>query len=149
MAVNQLGNALAKTGTTFTADDDPELVAEALPFGLKLMESVLAETPEHKGLLLATSKGFAQYSYAYVYLDALREREEDYFAARAMELRSKKLFLRSRDYGLRGLETYAPGFRDEFNVNPVSAVQSLDIDALPLIYWTAAAWAGAINADKT
>ncbi len=30
-------------------DDDPELVGAALPFSLKLMESVLAETPEHRG----------------------------------------------------------------------------------------------------
>ena len=84
LAVNQIGNALAQTGTTFTSDDDPELVAQALPFGLKVMESVLAETPEHEGLLLAAAKGYTQYSYAFVYLDAIKAREDDYFAARKM-----------------------------------------------------------------
>lgn len=149
MAMNQVGNALAQTGTAFTSDDDPELVAEALPFGLKLMESILAQTPEHEDLLLATSKGFTQYSYAYVYLEALREREVDYFQARKMELRSKKLFLRARDYGLRGLEIQSSGFKEKFLSDPGSAVALVDDDGIDLLYWTAAAWAGAINTDKT
>jgi predicted anti-sigma-YlaC factor YlaD len=149
LAVNQIGNALAQTGTTFTSDDDPELVAQALPFGLKVMESVLAETPEHEGLLLAAAKGYTQYSYAFVYLDAIKAREDDYFAARKMELRSKKLFLRARNYGLQGLEAGSQGFRTAFNNNPRSAVQSVDIDSIGLLYWTAASWAAAITADKT
>ena len=37
-ALNTLGDALAGSGTTFSADDDPELVKAAVPFSLKLME---------------------------------------------------------------------------------------------------------------
>ena len=40
-AVNQLGNGLAESGTTFASDDDPDLVGQALPFSLKLIESLL------------------------------------------------------------------------------------------------------------
>jgi len=36
-AINQLGNALANTGTTFAADEDPELIRAAVPFSLKLV----------------------------------------------------------------------------------------------------------------
>lgn len=149
MAVNQIGTALAQTGTTFTSDDDPELVGQALPFGLKLMESVLAQTPKHEALLLATSKGYTQYGYAFVYLDAIKAREEDYFEARKLELRSKKLFLRARDYGLQGLEAMMPGFRSEFEANPSAALQEIDLDGMGHLYWTAASWASAITADKT
>ena len=53
MAVNKVGNALAGSGTTFASDDDPELVKAAVPFSLKLMESLLNESPRHEGLLLA------------------------------------------------------------------------------------------------
>ena len=35
-----------------------ELVREAVPFSLKLIESLLAESPRHRGLLLAACKGF-------------------------------------------------------------------------------------------
>ena len=149
LAVNQIGNALAQTGTTFTSDDDPELVAQALPFGLKLMESVLAETPEHQGLLLATAKGYTQYGYAFVYLESIKAREVDYFEARKMELRSKKLFLRARNYGLQGLEASNPGFGEAFNLDPRSAVQDVDQKSIGLLYWTAASWAAAITSDKT
>src|SRR5579871_4533985 len=69
-AINQLGNALSGTGSTFGSDDDPELIRAAVPFSLKLIESLLAESPKHKGLLLAAAQGFTQYSYAFVQEDA-------------------------------------------------------------------------------
>ena len=48
-AVDTLGDALAAGGTTFSADDDPQLIAAAVPFSLKLMESLLAERPDALG----------------------------------------------------------------------------------------------------
>ena len=44
-AINQLGNALAGSGTVFASDPDPELIRDAVPFSLKLIESLLAESP--------------------------------------------------------------------------------------------------------
>jgi len=41
-AVNRIGDALAAGGSTFESDEDLELVGDALPFGLKLTESLLA-----------------------------------------------------------------------------------------------------------
>src|ERR1035438_7573643 len=52
--------------TTFTSDNDPELVEAAIPFGLKLYESLLAESPKHAALLLAAAQGFKEFSYAFV-----------------------------------------------------------------------------------
>src|ERR1700722_20083498 len=69
-AINQLGNALAGTSGTFGSNDDPELIRAAVPFSLKLIESLLAETPNNKNLLLAASQGFTQYSFAFVQEDA-------------------------------------------------------------------------------
>jgi hypothetical protein len=59
MAVNRLGDALTGGGTTFASDNDPELVKAAVPFSLKLMESLLSESPNSKGLLFATATGRA------------------------------------------------------------------------------------------
>src|SRR5262245_66292050 len=70
IATDRLADALASSGTTYASDDDPELVEAALPFSLKLMESVLADAPEHRGLLAATSAAFTQYAYAFVQQDA-------------------------------------------------------------------------------
>jgi hypothetical protein len=40
---------LASGGSTYASDDAPDLVGEALPFGLKLIESLLVESPNTKG----------------------------------------------------------------------------------------------------
>src|SRR3954463_13766008 len=77
-AINKLGDALAGSGTVFASDDDPELIASAAPFSLKLIESLLAETPNHTALLLAASRGFTQYAFAFVQAHA-EEIESDSF----------------------------------------------------------------------
>ena len=47
IAVDKAGDALSQGTSAFATDDDPELIAAAAPFSLKLMESVLAENPNH------------------------------------------------------------------------------------------------------
>ena len=83
MAVNRVGSALAGSGTTFAADNDPELVKAAVPFSLKLMEGVLDENPRHAGLLLATASGFTQYSFAFVQQEADELEATNFAAAQA------------------------------------------------------------------
>ncbi len=147
-AVNKMGNALAGSGTTFASDDNPDLVRGATPFSLKLMESLLAESPEHRGLLLAAARGFTQYSFAFTEQDA--DEIEDADLERALELRrdARRLYIRAKDYGLRGLETAHKGFGDELFLDPENAVQELVVKDVPLCYWTAASWAKAISLSK-
>src|SRR5258708_16650072 len=103
MAVNKLGDALANGGTTFASDDDPELVKAAVPFSLKLMESLLEESPRHKGLLFATASGFTQYADAFVQQDADELEDKDVNAATELRARSRPLYLRARNYRLPAL----------------------------------------------
>jgi len=144
LAVNQLGNALAAGGTTFASDDDPELVGGALPFSLKLMESLLAQSPEHAPLLVATSRGFTQYAYGWVNPAA----DEDGESAEFARARSKRLYLRGRDYGMRALSVSIDNFRVRFAVNPRAAVALARKRDVPALYWTAAAWGMAIATGK-
>ncbi|MGQ0695560.1 MAG: TRAP transporter TatT component family protein, partial [Nitrospiraceae bacterium] len=58
LAADLVGDALAGDSDVFSSDDDPELVREAIPFGLKTYESLLAISPGHQGLLLSAAKGF-------------------------------------------------------------------------------------------
>jgi predicted anti-sigma-YlaC factor YlaD len=148
MAVNKVGDALAGGGTTFSSDDDPEFIKSAVPFSLKLMESLLAESPKHKGLLFATSSGFTQYGYAFVQQDADEIEAKDYAAAEAMRVRAKRLYLRARGYGLRGLEAAHPGFTNALAADPRKAVASMKKSDVPQLYWTAAAWGAAIALSK-
>ncbi len=148
MAVDRLADALAEGGSTFNSDDDPELVKAAIPFSLKLMETLLAETPRHKGLLYATASGFTQYSYAFVQQEADELEEVDLAAAFAMRDRAKRLYLRARDYGLRGLEVAHPDFEAALWDNPIEAVGGTKAADVPLLYWTAASWGLAISMAK-
>jgi predicted anti-sigma-YlaC factor YlaD len=143
-AVNKLGDALAESGSTFASDDDPELVGDAIPFGLKTMESLLAESPRHKGLLLAACSGFVQYSYGWVQLEADYIEEDSLAEATHQRDRARRLYLRARDYGLRGLEVDHPGLRAELTRDPVAALEKTERKDVPLLYWTAVAWAGAM-----
>src|SRR6202789_3802077 len=146
-AINQLGNALAGTGTTFSADDDPELIRAAVPFSLKLVESLLAENPRHEGLLLAAARGFTQYAYAFVQEDADELEDTNKVAATAMRARAAKLYLRARNYGLRGIEVKHPGFAERLRANPKEAVKALKKSDVPLMYWTAISWGAALSAS--
>lgn len=148
MAVNKVGDALAGGGTTFASDDDPELIKAAVPFSLKLMESLLEESPRHKGLLFATTSGFTQYAYAFVQQDADEAEDKDIAAAAELRARARRLYLRARNYGLRGLEVAHPGFQKALNGNPQSAVAATRIKDVPLLYWTAVSWAAAVSVSK-
>ena len=148
MAINKLGDALSGSGTGFASDDDPELVKAAVPFSLKLIESLLAESPQHKGMLLAACSGFTQYSFAFVNQDADELEDTDIAAATRMRVRAKRLYLRARGYGLRGLEVKHAGFEQALRKNPKTAVKSATVSDVPLLYWTAAAWGSAISVSK-
>jgi len=143
LAVNQVGNALAGGGSVFTSDNDPELIGQALPFSLKLMESVLAQSPKHQPLLIATSRGFTQYTYGWV--EPAGEGDDDRDLAR---LRAKRLYLRARDYGLRALEVSIDDFRERLDSDPQMTVALAGKRDVPALYWTAAAWGLAISSGK-
>ena len=148
LAVNSMGDALASSGSGFGADDDIELVGAAAPFSLKLMESVLAESPGHRGLLLAAAQGFVQYSYAFVELRADELEDKDLQGAYAKRERARRLYLRARNYGMRGLESALPGFGAAVKTDPAGTLARASEREIALLYWTGVAWAAAISLSK-
>ena len=147
-AINKIGDSLANSGTTFSSDNDPELVGEAVPFSLKLIESLLAESPKHRGLLLAATMDFTQYAYAFVQEPADETEGSDVEKANALRTRARLLYLRARDYGLRGLETRHRGIGEALRREPKTAVRSATARDIPLLYWTAVSWGAAIAQSK-
>ena len=148
MAVNTLGNALSEGTSGFAKDEDPELVRDAVPFALKTIESLIDQSPKHRGLLTAACSGFTQYSYAYVQAEADYVEAQDLARATAMRTRAKKLYLRAVDYGLRSLDVGSPGFRDRLRKDPDATLAKMKKKDVPALYWTAAAWASAFAIDK-
>jgi predicted anti-sigma-YlaC factor YlaD len=148
VAVNKLGNALASGGSTFEGDEDPDLVAAAIPFGLKLYESLLAESPKHPGLLLAAASGFTEYSYAFVDARIDEAKEESLERADALRERARKMYLRANRYGMRGLEARYPGFGAALDNDAAAALKRIRKRDVPLLYWTAASRGLAISLSR-
>jgi hypothetical protein len=148
MAINQVGDTLAEGNSVFESDDDVDLVGEALPFGLKLMESLLSQSPNHKGMLLTACKGFTSYSYAYVHFDAEVTREVDLDAGKEKAARARRLYERARRYGLRGLEVDHGDLEERLADDPPAALAGMKAGDVPLLYWSAAALGLAISVSR-
>ena len=148
MVANGIGNSLASGPDVFGTDNDPELVRDALPFGLKTMESLLLTVPRHRGLLLTACKGFTEYAAAFVQMEADRIEPNDYAGATQMRDRALKLYLRGRNYGLRGLALRNRGIGAQLQLDPKVAAARIGIKDMPMLFWTAAAWGSAISLGK-
>ncbi|HET8732490.1 MAG TPA: TRAP transporter TatT component family protein [Anaeromyxobacteraceae bacterium] len=152
MGAKIAAGAFTGQGETFARDSDPELVRDAVPFALKTMESLLETLPDDVDLLRSLAANFTQYAYAFVQQDAdLAEWEGRTAEARAGRERARKLFLRARGYGLRGLDVNYPGISAKLLAArdldaALAQVKKEDVD---LLYWTAAAWAMAISDGKS
>jgi len=148
MATKSVANSLTGGPDVFGTDDDPELIREAVPFGLKTMESLLQTLPKHRGLLLGLCRGFTQYGAGFIQPDAQTIEATDYARATAIRERALKLFLRARNYGLRGLELDHKGITQRLQTQPDQAAGEIKKPELPMLYWSAAAWGSAINLGK-
>jgi len=144
MAVKTVANTLSESGTVFSRDDDPELVGDAIPFALKLYESLLESVPNHAPLLVATCSSFTQYAYAFVQVEADVIREDNYERATELEARALKLYLRGRDYCLRALELRFPGASARLATDGPAVLARAQRRDVELLYWTSASWGSAI-----
>jgi len=144
-AVGMVASTLASSGDVFTRDDDLELVGQAIPFGLKLYESLLDSAPKNKDLLIATCSNFTQYGVAFLETDALVLGEaEHHDEVVKLNARALKLYLRARGYCLRAMEVRFPGIGPKLMTDPAAALAKANRNDVPLLYWTAAAWGSAI-----
>ena len=51
-AVDTLADVLGEAEGVYLSDEDPELIAAAMPFNLKTIETLLESNPNHRGLLI-------------------------------------------------------------------------------------------------
>jgi predicted anti-sigma-YlaC factor YlaD len=145
-AVGMVASTLASSGDVFTRDDDPELVGQAIPFGLKLYESLLDSAPRNKDLLIATCSNFTQYGVAYLETDAMVLGEAQHHEEVAhLNARALKLYLRAKGYCMRAMEVRFPGIGPKLLTDPAAALARARKDDVPLLYWMAASWGSAIG----
>jgi predicted anti-sigma-YlaC factor YlaD len=151
MAINAVSDALTGSGSSdvFTGDSDPQLVGDALPFAIKMYESLLSQNPKHQGLLVTTGSLFVMYANAFVQgpaetLPPSRFEEQD-----AAKNRAKKLYLRGLSMLYSALDKKYPGFSAaSIQDNTLSPyLQKTKKDDVPLLYWTVAGGLAAYSLD--
>jgi predicted anti-sigma-YlaC factor YlaD len=151
LAARVAASALTSGGDTYATDDDPELVRDAVPFGLKTMEAVLASDPGNEHLLLALCSGYTQYAYAFVANDAdAADLNGKLVESKALRARAKRLFLRARDYGLRALDEQRHGLGRRLKTmkDLAQSLAAAKQEDVPSLYWTASAWTLSIVSGK-
>jgi predicted anti-sigma-YlaC factor YlaD len=150
MAVKAVSNALTGegSGAVFTGDNDPELVGEALPFAIKLYESLLSMQPEHQGLILTTGSLFVMYANAFVQGPAEMLPPGQYREKKQALERAKNLYLRGAEILCDGLDKKYPGFGGAWEGGKMDAfLGKLKKEDVPSLYWTVAAMLSAYSLD--
>ncbi|HUI92316.1 MAG TPA: TRAP transporter TatT component family protein [Chitinivibrionales bacterium] len=149
--VNLMAGALSKESgaAVFSGDDDPGLVGDAMPFAIKLYESLVASSPNNRPLLLATGKSLCMYAYAFVQVPAEQLTYTDLDTKNEMLQRAKRLYLRGRDYILRAITLRHPHFMEYLDKNDFAdAFHGISARDTSYLYWLGMAWMAAFTADK-
>jgi len=150
LAMNEVANALtgSTSSTVFTGDNDPELVGDALPFAIKMYESLMAANPRHQGLRLQTGSLYIMYANAFLQTPATMLPEAEYKKQEFAYQRAKNLYLRGRDIILACLEGKYPGLQDALHKREYGKALARSVRKdVPLLYWAGAGWLGAYAID--
>lgn len=116
--------------------NDPELVAEAIPAYLLLLETLIESEPESESLLSSTANLYS------AYIGLLGDQAD----------REKKLSIKALNYALRSAcvhnEKLCQLDQHKYDVFEEILMQT-EVDDLDSLYTLAVAWAGWIQANKT
>lgn len=149
-AMKKVADALTASsgGRVFTGDNDPDLVGDALPFAIKMYESLLEAIPNHPGLQLKTGSVYIMYANAFLYTPATMLTESRYKDQEFLFKRAKNLYLRGRDILLKGLDKRHKGFLAALDKKQYDqAFKTMKKEDVPLLYWAGAGWLGAFAID--
>jgi predicted anti-sigma-YlaC factor YlaD len=150
-AINTATGAFAggKAAEVYSSDDDPQLVADAMPFALKTYEVLIAGDPTNREFYRSAAAGFVQYAAAFVESEAEFLEDENYEKSRAHRRRASRLYMRGSRHALSGLEVAYPDFLSTLREDQTAALaQTVDWD-VPLLYWAGTGWMGAIANDPS
>ncbi len=150
-AARLVANALTSNdgGSVFTSDEDPEFIADALPFALKTFESLLETDPENIGLVEAVAGGYVSYANAFLQSPA-ELMGYDHIAEKDVLLsRAGAMYRRAGRFADRGLEILFPEFNKNFSKGDwEAAFIPLKKDTVPFLYWKAASVLGEFSVDS-
>ncbi len=151
LAINKVAGMLSSpsgSGDVFSTDNDPVFVADALPFAIKLYETLLVSVPGHEALRLRTGSLYIIYANAFVQGPADMTPKRSLEAKEALLARAKNLYLRGRDIIFVGLEKKNPRLRRQLKERRYrEAMAPFGKEDVAALYWTAVGWVAAFGVN--
>lgn len=150
IALKKVSGMLASSSTAnvFSTDNDPDLVGQALPFAIKLYESLLGSLPENRGLRYRTGSLYIMYANAFIESPADMIPRTEMERRDALLARAKNLYLRGRDILLAGLERENPALLKELQERKYDqAMAKFGREDVDLLYWASLGWLAAYAVD--
>ncbi len=144
--LNRAGDLLS--AETVSIDDDLELLMHASAYQLKLSESLLQEIPDHLKLAESVTRGYTQYAFVFLMDEADRVESESIQKASVLRARAAKMLTRAKSAGLKSLLRQYPDLKDQLQGKRINKPVTISKQDAGLVYWSMAAWAGAISLSK-
>lgn len=133
--------------SVFVTDNDPELIADALPFALKIYDTLILQRPDDAELLLAGGSAYIGYANAFLQTPAGMLPPEEFEKRELLIRRAKNLYLRGRDYAIQGLGARHPEGREILDGDLDALIAVVEEEDVPYLYWIAAGWLGAFSTE--
>jgi hypothetical protein len=114
MAVREFSAILQNGVDRFEQDEDVALIEAALPANIKLVEALLAETPEDDRLSILLARLYGSYAFAFAERDLEEEallpgRRPTAVESETPEETIRRYYRKGADYALTAIETRHPG----------------------------------------
>ncbi len=151
MATRILSKSLTEgSQDVFTSDDDPELIADALPLILKMYEVMLDSDPENDDVSSAAGEGFITYANIYIHTPAGMLDYSEWEKQAGMYDRAKKMYLRGSRYALNSLDLRHRGFSQALYEDRFAEYSGkLGKKDVRDLYWYGMGIMGALSIDIT
>lgn len=134
MAIREVSELVSVGVPAFERDDDPELIREALPANIKLLETLLESDPDNARLLTTLSQMYGSYTFGFVEFELDKPNVPQKVLLRE---RTNRLYLRGIRYGERALalasKTCAEGLKKATEVD--LCFNALGKDDVPAMFW--------------
>ena len=134
MAIREVGDLVADGVPAFERDDDPDLIRDALPANIKLLEAMLESDPENRQLLTLLAQMYASYTFGFV--EPELDKPQNPLKTQIRE-RLNRLYLRGMAYGERALiaaeSSCAEGLKVSTGID--ACLNKLDKDDVPALFW--------------
>lgn len=148
MAANSTVGILAIGAQAFLTEDDYEIAGDAFPANLKTMEALGVLADSNPQLMEILAQSYCSYSFGWLEPNIIRDTRSAFDESKSASVdRAFKLFVRGKNYGIKGLEMRHPGFAEALTHYPSlqEVLPDLDEDDVPLLAWTTFCWGSALK----